>query len=89
MSKEMLVIALGVLTVVVTQLGIPTSWKLPTLLLIGVAVAFVGFLLRGETISRRMSDNNPYATRSRGTSFVESPAPQTPDDQKNGINSLN
>lgn len=87
MSKEMLVIVLGVWTVVVTQLGIPGSWKMILFVLTGSAVAVVGFLLRGETLARGAR---------HGSSFVEtSPAhkkisvPTETYDQKDGINSLN
>lgn len=80
----MLVIALGVWTVVVTQLGIPGSYKLTILLVTGVAIAALGFLLRGEAISR-----GSRAGR-RQSSFVESSVAESdPHVQKDGINSLN
>lgn len=80
MSKEMLVIALGLVIALMTQLGLPIAWKLPLLFLLGLGVAFVGFLLRGEVLGR--------GTRGyHGTSFVES-APRV-DEKRDGINSLN
>ncbi|MEK7068650.1 MAG: hypothetical protein AAB964_02450 [Patescibacteria group bacterium] len=87
MSKEMLVIALGVLTAVVTQLGIPGSWKLSLLFLTGVAIAGIGFLLRGEALSR--TGRGSHLPGQSGTSFVESPMPRHDNEQKDGINSLN
>ena len=38
MSKEMLVIALGVLLVVQTQFGIPDSWHTTLVVVLGVAI---------------------------------------------------
>lgn len=95
MSKEMLVIALGVWTVVVTQLGIPSSWKMLLFVATGVAIAAVGFLLRGEAIGRR--PKNTKDARVSGSSYVESSLPTGRQasvrtdlyDQKDGINSLN
>lgn len=80
MSKEMLVIALGVWTSVLTQLGIPGSWKLALLFLTGIAIALLGFLLRGEALSRGTNG-------ARSASFVESTGPKHHDEE--GIGSLN
>ncbi len=80
MSKEMLVIALGLFTVVVTQLGIPSSWKMLIVAATGLSIASVGFLLRGESLSRSA---DPH-----GTSYLES-RPRHADEEKNGITSLN
>lgn len=81
MSKEMTVIALGVLVVVTPYLGIPGSWKTVIFVLAGLSLAGVGFLLRGEALARTTG-------RSRGH-FVENAAPTTPTQRDHGISSLN
>ncbi len=62
MSKEMSLMALGVAVVVVPYLGIPGSWRTVLLILIGLAVILIGFLLRGEVLSRGAgeSEHNPF-----------------------------
>ena len=53
MSKEMLIIVLGVWVVVLTQLGVPyRPWGAVLFALTGVALAVIGFLLRGEALGR-------------------------------------
>ncbi|MES2203257.1 MAG: hypothetical protein V4474_02990 [Patescibacteria group bacterium] len=53
MSKEMLVIVLGVWVVILTQLGLPyRPWGAVLYALTGVAIAVAGFLLRGEALGR-------------------------------------
>jgi hypothetical protein len=71
MSKEMLIIVLGVLVVLTrTVLGIPGSWQTVVLVFTGLAIAVIGFLLRGEAISR--SATRPQRPeRSSSYSFVE------------------
>lgn len=76
----MLIIALGLFTTVVTQLGIPSSWKMLIVAVAGLSIASIGFLLRGEALSRGA---DPH-----GTSFLES-RPRHVDDEKVGITSLN
>ena len=51
MSKEMLVIAMGILVLIIPQLGIPGSWKGILLVLAGAGIISLGFLLRGEVIA--------------------------------------
>ncbi len=80
MSKEMTVIALGVLVVVTPYLGIPGSWKTFVLVVAGAALAGVGFLLRGEALAR--------GTRHGHDHFVENAAPTT-HQRDNVIGSLN
>ncbi len=79
----MFVIVLGLGIALVTQLGIPSSWKMLAVALAGLGVGLLGFLLRGEALGRAAP-----AERSR-TSFVESPAPQQLTDRVDGITSLN
>lgn len=71
MSKEMTVIVLGLWVVVVPYLGIPGEWRTALLVLSGLGIAVVGFLLRGETLSR---GSKPHAHNS----FVESNQPAQP-----------
>lgn len=67
MSKELGVIALGFSIIVITQLGVPNSWRTTLLVLAGAAIASIGFFLRAEAVSR---------TRRSGSShFVENDKP--------------
>ena len=80
MSKEMLVIVLGVWTVVLTQLGVPyRPWGAVLFALTGVAVAVAGFLLRGEALGRNQND-----TIGRTVA-----APIQKDEHKEGLGPLN
>ena len=64
MSKEMLIIVLGVWVVVLTQLGVPyRPWGAVLFALTGVALAVIGFLLRGEALGRTMDSNTPSPKR--------------------------
>jgi hypothetical protein len=69
MSKEMTVIVLGLLVAALPYLGIPGSLRTMLLVLIGLGLALIGFLLRGETLSgeTKISSRHP---------FVENKAPQ-------------
>ncbi len=81
MSKEMIVIALGVLVVVTPYLGLPGSWKTAILALAGLSLAGIGFLLRGESLSRSAGHGHDH--------FVENTAPTTQPPRDHGIGSLN
>ncbi|HEY4501984.1 MAG TPA: hypothetical protein VJJ20_02875 [Candidatus Paceibacterota bacterium] len=82
MSKEMTVIALGVLVAATPYLGVPGLWKTVILVLAGFCLAGVGFLLRGEALSRGVGEGKRH--------FVENQAPQsTPTQRDHGISSLN
>lgn len=90
MSKETGIIVLGVWVVIVPYLGVPGSWRTVLLVLSGAGIAVLGFLLRGEAMSK-----GPRA-HSRGRrashSFVEHipPTAETPAEPLHeGINSLN
>ena len=91
MSKEMTVIVLGIWVAVVPYLGVPSLWRTVLLVVSGIGIAVIGFLLRGEALSRG-------APVSRHATFVESsPSAQSParnssadiHEQKEGITSLN
>ncbi len=83
MSKEMTVIALGVLVVITPYLGVPGSWKTVILVLAGLGLAGLGFLLRGEALARDAGHGHDH--------FVENSAPPTPQHapRDHGIGSLN
>jgi hypothetical protein len=82
MSKEMTVIALGALVAATPFLGVPGSWKTVILVLAGLCLAGVGFLLRGEALSRGVGQGQRH--------FVENQGPQpTPAQRDHGIGSLN
>ena len=74
MSKEMLVIVLGLLVIVVPSLGLPGSWRGVLLVLTGVAIVSVGFLLRGEVISKGVqgSEKNNFVETVGGGEVSES-----------------
>ncbi len=80
MSKEMTVIALGVLVVIAPFLGVPGSWKTFIFVAAGAGLAGAGFLLRGESLAR-----GEGAGEHRH--FVENTAPHNRHDQR--IGSLN
>ena len=86
MSKEMMVIALGLLIIMIrTLLGVPGNWQTFLFIVAGVALAVIGFLLRGEALSRAGA---PRQERGGAYPFVESgisPAHE----HKEGITSLN
>ena len=94
MSKEMMVIVLGLWIIAVrTLFGLPGSWQTFLFIATGVALAVVGFLLRGEALGR----TRPTASLSKKSSypFIESlPAGQAggapvTHEHKEGITSLN
>ena len=88
MSKEMMVIALGLWIITVrTMLGIPGSWQTFLFIVTGVALAIIGFLLRGEALGRARPTGEPNSKKS-SFSFIESDTPSV-HEQKEGITSLN
>lgn len=93
-----MVIALGLWIIMVrTLLGIPGSWQTAIFIVTGVLLAIIGFLLRGESLSRA----GARPARSGTYTFVESTpsvsaeiskedtADSVAHDHKEGINSLN
>ena len=86
MSKEMTVIVLGLLVVVLPHLGIPGTWRTALLLVLGLVVAGVGFLLRGEALSRGsgVGKHSPFVENS-----FTSESTDTRNERKDGISSLN
>ena len=67
MSKEMAVVVLGLVVVVTPYLGFPSGWRELLLLVAGLAIMLIGFLLRGESLSRRSrpSERVPFAENER------------------------
>jgi len=88
MSKELWVIALGAFVIVArTVLGVPGEWQTTLIILSGIALMVIGFLLRGEALSRT---STPRPSQTRSYSFVEStPEPVLTDEQKEGTPKLN
>ncbi len=58
---------LGLLVVVTPYLGFPGGWRETLLLLSGLGIMLLGFLLRGEQLSRtvRTTDRLPFAENNR------------------------
>jgi hypothetical protein len=76
MSKEMAIVALGVWVVVMPYLGIYRSWLTIFMVLTGVALMVIGFLLRGEAISKehKAHRNTPRPGSKERMPFEESAA---------------
>ena len=69
MSKESIVLLLGIITLFVPSLGIPADWKLYILTGTGALLVIIGYLLRRAAYYRRIDRGNGE----RGSeSFVES-----------------
>lgn len=89
MSKEMMVIALGFWILLLRlALGVPGSWQTFLFILTGVALIVIGFLLRGEAISRELGSRPLRREHAARYPFIES-APAHAHEQREGINSLN
>lgn len=89
MSKEMMVIALGLWIIVVrTLLGVPGEWQTVIFVITGVLLAIIGFLLRGEALSRAASER-ARPTQAASYPFVDNAAPTPAHEPKEGITSLN
>ncbi len=75
MSKESAVIVLGILTLVIPQLGVPSPWRTTMLVLVGIALVIIGLYLRAERAPRQRP----------GQSYVEhvpEKAPEQPHDSQ-------
>ena len=83
MSKEMIVIALGLLVAVAPYLGVPGSWKTVLLVAAGLGIAGVGFLLRGESLARGTTQGDGHFVENSASSSSS----QAPRDH--GIGPLN
>ncbi len=66
MSKEMSVIVLGLLVALVPLSGFPESGRTALIAVFGIAIAVIGFLLRGEVLARgsKKSDSHPFVESS-------------------------
>ncbi len=89
MSKETSILVLGLWVFAVPFLGVPGSWRTVLLVLSGAGIAVLGFLLRGEAMSK-----GPRIHPGRGHhsshSFVEHiPEAAEHPEHTEGINSLN
>ena len=85
MSKEMLVMVLGVWIIIVPYLGVPSSWKGIIYIISGLLIVLVGFLLRTDALRRggKTSAHQPFVENMAGA------ADQYGHERKEGINSLN
>lgn len=82
MSKEMTVIVLGVFTIVLTQIGIPSSWRAALLILTGIMLIALGFFLRSEALTRGRGGNRHFVENTPAEHYPEH-------ERKEGITSLN
>lgn len=65
MSKEMGIIVLGLLVIAIRTLsGLPGEWQTMLLVVCGGAIAVLGFLLRGEALSRGTSAHRNFVENS-------------------------
>ena len=60
MSRETMLIVLGLLTMVVPYLGVPSAWRTGLLVLIGAVVTVVGFLQRGEALRAQRTSSTEH-----------------------------
>jgi asparagine N-glycosylation enzyme membrane subunit Stt3 len=67
MSKEVLIILLGLLIALMPYLGFPGSWKNVLSIVIGIAIAGLGFVVRQERIWKEREE----IPERREDSFVE------------------
>jgi hypothetical protein len=72
MSKEMSIILLGLWVMIVPYLGVPSPWRTGLLVLSGGAIALLGFLLRGQTISKpqKKTEHHTFQESTRPMSDV-------------------
>lgn len=83
----MTVIALGLWVLLVPNLGIPGDWRTALLVLSGIAIAVIGFLLRGESLAR---GQKPHAHNHFIESAQPSPMqPHTTHEHQEGTTALN
>lgn len=76
MSRESLVLLLGLVIVFVPYLGIPFAWKTYVLSAVGIVLMIIGFLLRRAAYLRKIDKGNGEKATD---SFVES-SPETSED---------
>ena len=69
MSREVIVFILGILLLLVPQLGIPDSWKLYFYIVAGVILIVVGYSLRRSAYLRSIDQGNGERSTE---SYVES-----------------
>lgn len=79
MSREMTLIVLGLLTIVIPYTGFPSAWRTAMLVLCGALVAVVGFMMRGQTLSKpaAKTDHHPFQESARPQNDIR---PVTPDE---------
>lgn len=73
MSKEMGIIVLGLAIIAIRTLsGLPGEWQTMLLVVCGGAVAVLGFLLRGEALSRGTFSNRNFVDNTNAAEKRES-----------------
>lgn len=76
MSKEALVILLGVVIVLLPFLGLPGTWRTVLMVLVGAAIVLIGVLLRSEALGRGDSKGTSFfidnRARSEAPTFAQS-----------------
>jgi hypothetical protein len=77
MSKEVLVIVLGVLTALSPYLGLPGDWRTILLIIVGISTAVAGFFLRSEALSRGGGRGEHFFVDNRQDTFAESDPNET------------
>jgi hypothetical protein len=77
MSREMSLIILGLATIIIPYTGFPSAWRTALLVVVGAAVAVIGFLLRGETLSKpsRHNEHHPFQESARPISDIRTAEP--------------
>jgi len=58
----MSIIVLGIVVIVIPYTGFPSPWRTGMLVLAGGAIAVIGFLLRGQTLSKpqKKTEHHPF-----------------------------
>ncbi len=75
----MTLIVLGILTMIIPYTGFPSPWRTGLLVLIGAAVAVVGFLQRGEmlrTPRKSSTEHHPFQENTRPMDDVRMSEPE-------------
>jgi hypothetical protein len=90
MSKEILIIVVGIFLIIQTQFGIPDSWHTWLVVVLGIVLILLGFFQRTEALTRgaKVSRSLPFK-ESAFTDSTQSVAPEIHHDRKEGIGSFN
>jgi hypothetical protein len=78
MSKEVLVIVLGVSTALAPFLGLPGDWRTVLIVLLGIALIVVGFFLRSEALERGGIERSSFFVDNRHSTDAPSSGSSNP-----------